>query len=147
MAFQLSKNSKLTRHSNAVAAGTTDVEPTGIDTAGFESCLFAVSFGTITSGAVTSIKLQQSTDNSSFADLEGTAVTVADTDDNKVFWLDIHRPRERYIRCVVDRGTANAVVDSILAIQYNGVRVAPPTHDATTVGGGEAHSSPAEGTA
>jgi len=47
---------------------------------------------------------------------------------------------------IVDRGTQNAVLDSIVAIQYE-PRVKPVTHDATTVGGGELHVSAAEGTA
>ena len=115
---------------------------------GFESCMFVVSFGTITASAVTSIKAQQDSASGmgTAADLLGTSVTVADDDDDKVFYLDIVRPRERYVRCIVDRGTQNAVVDSILAIQYD-PKLMPPTHDSTTVGGGETHVSVAEGTA
>jgi hypothetical protein len=46
----------------------------------------------------------------------------------------------------VDRGTANAVIDGIIAIQYN-ANVEPVTHDSTTVVGSEFHHAPAEGTA
>jgi hypothetical protein len=111
--------------------------------------MFVVAFGAITATAVTSIKLQQSSDDGAgdaFADIAGTAVTVADDDDNKLVYLDIQHQTERYLRVVVDRGTANAVVDGIVAIQY-GPANAPVTHDATTVVGGEYHYGPAEGTA
>lgn len=147
----LSQETKITRHSNAVAAGTTDISPAnGIDMQGFDGVLFIVPFGAITATAVTSIKAQQSTavdgTGDAFADIAGTAVTVADDDDNKIAYLDVVRPTERFVRLVVDRGTANAVVDGIIAIQYK-ARSKPTTHDATTVLGGELHEDKAEGTA
>jgi hypothetical protein len=58
----------------------------------------------------------------------------------------IVQPQERYVRCVVDRGTQNAVVDGIVAYQY-GAKEGPTTHDSTTVGGGEIHFAVAEGSA
>ena len=54
-------------------------------------------------------------------------------------------PRAR-LRCVVDRGTQNATVDGIVALQYEANKE-PVTQDATTVGGQEFHHAPAEGTA
>jgi hypothetical protein len=95
------------------------------------------------------IKAQQSSDNGvadGWSDLEGTAVAVADDDDNQIVGLDIYKPLKRYVRCVVDRGTQNAVVDGVIAIQY-GARALPTTQDATTVGAVELHVSPDEGTA
>lgn len=148
MSFSLAKNTKLIRVENAAAAGTSDLTSDAIDTAGFEGCALFFAFGTITSGAVTSCKVQQSTasDLSGAADLEGSAVTVADTDDNKIVMIDIKHPRERYLCGIIDRGTQNAVVDGIWALLYN-PRVAPTTHDSTTVVTPELHISPAEGTA
>lgn len=149
MKQNLSAAIKITRVSNAAAAATTDVESSAVDMQGFEGVMFLAMLGTITSGAVTSIKAQQSSDNGvadAWSDLEGTAVTVADDDDNQVFGLDIFKPLKRYVRCVVDRGTQNAVVDGVVAMQY-GARVAPTTQDATTVGAVELHVSPDEGTA
>ncbi len=146
--MNLSKNTKLTRVINATAAGTTDINGSTIDMLGFEGVLFVVGFGTITASAVTSIKVQQGaeSDLSDAADLAGTGVTVADDDDNQIFGVDVYRPTERYVRVVVDRGTANAVVDGGIAIQY-GPAKAPTTHDTTTVGSVETHAGPAEGTA
>lgn len=141
----LFKNCKVVQVSTTVAAGTTDIEPSAVDVAGFDGVAFLFSFGAITTNAVTSVKAQTSTDNSSFADLAGTAQTVADTNDDKSFVMDIYQPLERYIKPVVDRGTANAVLNCIFAILYNG-RLAPPSHDSSVVGA-EYHVSPARGTA
>lgn len=148
MSYMLAKNVKVIRAMNAVAAGTTDQTSSWIDTAGFDGIVFITAFGTITSTAVTSVKIQQSTasDGTNGADLEGTSITVADDDDNQMTVHDIYRPRERYLAAVVDRGTANAVIDGIVAILYNGVK-APVTHDASTVVSAEYFASPAEGTA
>lgn len=142
-------NEKVIRVSNAVSAGTTDVTSSVIDTLGFDGVKIYTSFGAITSGAVTSVKVQQSSDDGSadsYADLEGTSITVADDDDNQVVVHDIYRPRERYMKCIVDRGTQNAVVDGIVAVLY-GARKQPVTNDSATVVSRETHASPAEGTA
>lgn len=142
--FSLVKEAKFTRVSNAVAAGTTDVEATSVDMAGFDAVAFVVEFGTITSTAVTSVKVQGSADNSTFVDLESTSITVADDDDNQIFVADVVRPPYRYLRCVVDRGTANAVIDGITAIQYQ-ARFMPVTQPSTTTG--ELNVAPIAGTA
>lgn len=146
---ELAKDCKFVRHSNAVAAGTSAITPTnGVDTAGFSAATFLVAFGALTAGAVTSFKIQQSDDDGSaddYDDLEGTGQTVADDDDNKVFVVTIRRPQKRYLKCIVSRGTANAVLDGIIAILHDGTSM-PVTQDAT-VGGAEVHMGPAEGTA
>jgi hypothetical protein len=148
--MSLSNKVKITRHSNAVAAGTTDITPSdGIDMQNYEGCLFEVAFGAITAGAVTSIEVHTSSDDGvadAYTALLGSSQTVADDDDNKIFVVDIYKPRERYLKLIVDRATQNAVLDGITAIQYE-PRAMSTTHDSTTVGGSEIHTSPAEGTA
>lgn len=146
--MQLSKHVKLQRVENAVAAGTTAVETDVVDVAEFEGVLFVIAMGAITAGAVTSAKAQQgaASDLSDAADLEGTSVTIADDADNKLVYVDVKNPRERYVRCVVSRATQNAVIDGITAILY-GPRVVPTTHDSATVATGESHVAVAEGTA
>lgn len=132
-----------------VAAGTTDLTSEAVDMAGFEGVRFICGFGAITAGAATSVKAQQSSDDGAsdaYADLEGTAITVADDDDNQVTIIDVFRPRERYLKHVVDRGTQNAVVDFLIAELY-GARQEPTTDDTATVVAREVHLSPAEGTA
>ena len=141
--MNLSTTAKATRVSNAVAAGTSDINSSSLDMLNFLAVEFTVAFGAITSGAVTSVKLQGSDDDSSWSDLTGTDQTVADDDDDQLFILDCPHPRHRYIRCVVGRGTQNAVVDGIIARQYEASTL-PVTHDSTTVGGSEVNHAPAE---
>lgn len=140
---------KVIRVMNGVAAGTTDQTSSAIDMAGFEGVKIYTLFGAITGSAVTSVKIQQSSDDGSadaYADLEATSVTVADDDDNQVVLHDIYRPRERYLKVIVDRGTQNAVIDGIVAVLYGADKM-PTTDDSATVVARETHSSPAEGTA
>jgi len=146
--MNLTKDSKFTRVSNAVAAGTSTINSGIIDMLGYESVTFQVCFGAIVASAVTSVKAQQDTAAAmgGAADLLGTSITVADDDDNGVILLEVHAPRERYVRCVVSRATQNSTVDSIVAIQ-TGPKEAPVTQDATSVAGHEFHLAPAQGTA
>lgn len=146
----LSSDVKITRVMNAVAAGTSAQNSTAVDMAGWDGCLFVASFGTLTATQVTSIKAQQSADSGGspddFSDLTGTLVgPLADGDSNKMLCLDVQRPGKRHLRCVVNRGTANAVIDGVIAIQYKG-RTLPATQP-TSVAAIERHLTPAEGTA
>lgn len=129
----------------AGAAGATNINGTAIDTEGYEGVLFVFQFGAIVGTAVTSIKVQQDTavGMGSAADLAGTGQTIADTDDDKVFYIDVKRPLEQFLRAVVLRATANATV-SCMAYLYRG-RQFPVSHGTNVAG--ELHYAPAEGTA
>ena len=140
------KDEKVTRVANASAAGTTQVDTSSVDMAGFDSVKFYTSFGAIASSAVTSVHVATSSDNSTWNDLEGTSISVADDDDNGVTVHEIVSPQERYLRIEVAKATANSTVDGVIAVQYNS-RKKPATDDTTTVIGSETHISPAEGTA
>ena len=130
-----------------VAAGSADILSEYVDTAGFEGVRFVIGFGAITSGAATSVKIKQcDTSGGSYADLEGTSITVADTNDNDVAIIDVYRPRERYLKVATLRATQNSAVDFLIAELY-GARKVPTTEDSATVISREVHSSPAEGTA
>ncbi len=145
--MQLSKNCSIVIEVTvtAGAAGSADIEGTVIDMEGFEGVMFIVMVGAVTSGAVTTIKAQQGTDATvtDAADLLGTSITIADTDDEKVKYLDIYKPLERYVRLYTDRATQNATITAV-AIKY-GARKLPTTHGTNVAG--ESHCSPAEGTA
>lgn len=129
----------------AGAAGTSAINGSVIDFADAEGALIAVQTGAIVSGAVTSIKFQHG-DQSNLgdaADVEGTSQAIADTDDDKVFYININRPSKRYGRLVVSRATQNATVSAV-AVVY-GVRNAPTSQGSGV--SGEAFTSPAAGTA
>ena len=44
--------------------------------------------------------------------------TMLDGDSNKCLVVDIFQPVTRYVRARVQRGTANAVIDCVIAILY-----------------------------
>lgn len=142
---------KLTQHSALVAAGSTDIEPTnGIDQAGFQSCVFLVSIGAVVATAVSGIRLQQSSvidgTGDAFVDIAGTAQVIADDDDNKIIAVEIVGAAERFVRCVIDRATANLTLNGIIAIQHGGA-ITAVVHDSATVIGTEIHVGPVAGTA
>lgn len=134
---------------NGVVAGTSAQTSSVIDTAGYDGVKIYSAFGTITAGAVTSVKLQQSSDDGSadaYSDLEGSSITVNDDDDNQVVVHDLYRPQKRYIKVVISRATQNAVIDGVLAVRY-GAKKLPATNDSSTIVALESYASPAEGTA
>lgn len=148
--MDLNQNTKVTRVMNAVAAGTTDQNGSSVDMQGFENVTFIASLGTLTATQVTSLKAQQSSDDGdadAFSDLEDTdSGDLADDDDDQCIVLTIVKPQKRYVRPVLLRGTANAVIDGIIAIQ-SGPAKKPTTHDSSTVALSETVVSPDEGTA
>ena len=144
----LLKNTKIVRHNNGAAAGTSTITPSaGVDMQGFNSAMFLVLLGALTDTTVPSIKIQQSDDDGvadGYSDLEGTAYAVTDADDNKVIAVEVIRPTKRYLKLILARTTANAVLDGIVAILGNPIGPLPITQ--TTLGN-EVHVTPAEGTA
>lgn len=145
----LNQRVKISRILNAVAAGTSVQTSSAIDMQGFDGVLIVAGVGALTATQVTSLKAQQSSDDGStdsYGDLEGTLVgPLADGDGNKLLVLDIYKPEKRYLKALVNRATANAVIDFVIAIQYHRGDV-PMTH-ASSVAFSEAHVTPAEGTA
>ena len=146
----LLKNVKITRAVAATAAGTTDVNGSTIDTAGYDGVMFVLDVGTLTATQVTSMRAQQGllSDASDMADLEGTiAGPMADGDGSKFLVIDVFRPLERYVRVIVDRATANAVLNGGVAILYSAHN--KPVTQSTGAGGvpfSKSVVSPAEGT-
>ena len=131
------------------AAGTSDITSDAVDMSvdgGYRGCLFNVHFGDATSGHVTKIKVQGSSDDSSYSDLTGTLSTaLGDTSGDKLLVVDIYRPAHRYLKLVVDRGTQNVEIDTIEAILYE--NNTEKTAQSSDVDSSEIHISPAAGTA
>ena len=121
--------------SGSRAAGTSDINGASVDMHGFLNVTAIVEFGTIAATAVTSVKMQQSSATASgWADISGSSVTVADDDDNQIVMIEVFRPTERYVRVVVDRGTANATIASAIYVQSN-ARALPRTNSGSHVVG------------
>jgi hypothetical protein len=127
------------------ASGTATRNGTSIDTQGLEWVLFVWKFAAIAASAVTTVKVQQSSDNSSFADLAGTEQTVANDDDNQIFATLIKRPGKRYLRPVVVKDSSNAAAE--MAFMIGGGGGGPNLAAVTDLITLEAFVAPAEGTA
>lgn len=140
---------KAVRHSNAVAAGTSLITPSGgIDTKGFRRVVFLIEVGAIVSGGVQSAKIQQSDDNGSsdgYSDLEGSSLSIADDDDSGIAIIEVLEPQKRYLKCLFSRATQNSTLEGITVLLCD-PDVEPVTQDATVVAT-EFHQTPAEGTA
>jgi len=110
------------------AAGSAIATVTGvsIDTAGYQEACVVLSVGNVASTGTLNVKVQDSADNSSWADITGAAFTaVGDTGDNQVqialLKLDGNTVR-RYIRVVGVVATAAADYGACVLLvngQYN----------------------------
>ncbi len=116
--------------SPGVAAGTTAITPGGVDTAGFDSVEFIAVFGTLSAGAVTSLKVQASNDDNvtdAWSDIAGSNTPVPQaTGSNKAASIEVYRPVKRYLQPVVLRATGNAVLQSLIAILSNAHAIPEP---------------------
>lgn len=124
----------------AVISDNATLTTASVDTRGWKHCRFVVYMGA-TDIAMTTLKVQESSDDSSYADVTGaifgtstntdgsTSAVPSSTDDNKFFAVDIamNGSRKRYldVSAVTGDGTAGAYV-TIFAI-LSRPEVAPNT--------------------
>lgn len=99
---------------------------TGVDMKGASDALLISAGGAAAPSVAGTIKIQDSDDNSTWADVTGASITYADTDDDKVGAVRIHCPNHaRYLRAVgIEAGTANWLVGAVWVIAP---KVLPPT--------------------
>ena len=141
----LSENVKLSLAAS-YAAGTSDVNGATLDMQGYDGVLVICTLAAIAAGATTDLRMQggDESDASDMADLTGTAGTIADSDDDTVRYIDLYQPQSRYVRCVLNKDASNSVAASIVYLQYRS-KTGPITQPSGV--SGEAHASPAAGTA
>ena len=136
--YTMLKDCKITRVSNAAVAGTTDIESSRVDMTGFDSVMFVALLGDVTSGSVLTLTAKSNaadSTTSSTSEKAGTVITAGASDyDNKLLIVDLHKPTLRYAYCTLLIDTQNAVVDGIIAIQYNAKN--HPVTQGSTVGDG-----------
>lgn len=106
---------KFVKVSDTVASGTTTVNGTVIDTAGYEGICFLASLGTANAGNKLVIQQGTESDGSDMAD------TVAEVGGKTDLVVDVFRPdpNYRYVRATVVRGSASTV-EAAWAILYHG---------------------------
>jgi hypothetical protein len=123
-------------------SGTADRNSEVIDTKGFGRCIIEVHLAAITANAVTNIFLASAdaasneTTLTSGSNVEGSSQTIADDDDNQVFYIDFE-PTHRYVQLTVNKDATNAVAESAVAHLYHS-KVRPVTHagGTSTIGDG-----------
>lgn len=135
--FTLGKDTKITRVSGAVAAGTTAINSSCVDMTGFDSVMFIAELGTVTAGAVIQLSALSNTTNSNSGgatEKAGTQVTDSGgAQSNQDYVVDVHRPAKQFVYANLTRTTANVVVNGVYAIQYNAAKgPLPVSQPATT---------------
>jgi len=148
--MNLGNHVKATIAMGHIAAGvTTPQNGSSIDMQGFDGVMFLALIGTLSATQVTVLKAQSAPDASgspgTWGDLAGTHYNFLDAQSNGTAILDIFEPLgsntapapagvqpDRWIRPVITRGTANAEILGIVAIQYQAEKK-PTVQDATTI--------------
>lgn len=134
--FTLLKDCKVTRVSNKVSAGTSQIDSSRVDMTGFDSVAFLIALDTSTDGAlITAFAKSNAADSATNSTIEKTGTVVTDAGGaqaNRDFILDLHKPTLRYAHCSLTRTVANVAVNAIYAIQYNAAKGPLPITQPTT---------------
>lgn len=113
------------------AAGQTDVVPASrLDMHGWDGALIFVRIGSIDATGTVDVTLRHSATDAAGAKTTLAATQLGDAEDDTLVVLDVRDPVLRYLDVIVERGTANSVVDSILAVQYRGSGLLPHSQPA-----------------
>ena len=130
------KNYKISVVEAAAAAAQTALTTDILDMEGFDGVIFIALTGDVTDTSVLGLNVEHG-DASGGGDMADTTASAAYTAgasdaDSKVLAVDVYKPLKRYVRGVLTRTTANAVIGGIIAIQYQG-RKCPVAQDATVI--------------
>lgn len=150
MCQNLQSLAQIQRVVNATSAGTTAINSSAVNMTDFAGVVFVVLLGTLTSTTVPSVKVQQSDDDGStdaYSDLESSSAAATDADGNKMLVVEVRSPLKKYVRAVITRATANAVVDGAIAIPYGPTLGPPSVHSTQANATKKILNQPAEGTA
>lgn len=124
MIGSLLKECKIVAISPDATGATTDINPVTIDMSGFKSCLIIAYLGDVADTCVLHLKALQGTaaNGSGATAIAGTTAATAGASnyDDKILLLDVKNVIYRYLTPQLLRGTANAAVNGIVAILYNG---------------------------
>ena len=144
-----SQNNVVIKSIPLTAGASTTLTGAATDTLGYAGCCFVNLVGTLASTAVVTYKVQQASDDGvadAYNDLEGSALVVADDDDDQLFVIDIQAPAKRYLKQICSRTVAASSIGAGVAILY-GAKSVPVTFDVTDNVTSEKFHTPAEGTA
>lgn len=146
---QLSKDVDIREVGAPVAAANdTDDNSDRIDMAGYEGVVFICPITDSVATGVATLTIEQNTADSDtgMAALSGAVATAtsAENDDlnGELLYVDVYRPRERYVQAVRTSATANIAFGNVIAILYGAKKM--PLSDHSTIADGATVSSPAE---
>ena len=133
---------KITAVNTGSTAATSAVNSTAVDMTtdgGWDAVQFICIIGTAAANNIGNVA--QSSDNSSYDDLAGTALNGGAS--GLVLVSDIIKPTDQWVRFELARGTSTTV-QSIVALQYRAKRLGFSQPSTVTL---EQHNQPIEGTA
>lgn len=119
-------DAKFTVVEASAVAGTSTLTTDVLDMTGYDSVMFVAMLGDVTDTSVLALTAKgnsaDSVSSPTPTTYEGAATYTAGASDadGKLMIVDIEKPRDRYVFATLARGTANAVLNGIIAIQYNG---------------------------
>ncbi|MDE2901784.1 MAG: hypothetical protein OXP73_02015 [Chloroflexota bacterium] len=112
------------------AASNTDETSASIDMTGFQCALFILPITDSVSTGKAELRVQASTDNMTFGDLdidEVSATSAANDDLNgHVLRIEVKRPLHRYLRARILSTAANIAFGATHALRYGSFRTPPP---------------------
>lgn len=138
----LSKGCKITKISPTVSTGTSAVNGTHVDMAGFLGVLFLISFGSTATDIGAKAQQGDASNDGDMSDLADSLQLLDGT--QKQIVLDVKGPTGRYVRPVLQR-TTTTTVEAIWAIQYGPRDL--PISNATAAQAVNLLEDPEEGTA
>ena len=121
----------------AATAGTSTLTTDVLDMQGYDGIVFIAILGDVTDTSVLLLSAYEHTANAA----SGTAISGATAGatagasnyDSTLLVVDVQKPSKRYVYATLARGTANAVVNGVLAIRYKGSHSCPVTQGATVM--------------
>lgn len=108
--------------SGFVGESSTDYTTNAVDMRGYEGVAFLIAARTCGNSAFTAYAQlgASSSSDATFIDVYGSTVshTTGFNANYALEVIDLFRPKYRWARCVVDRGTTGETINSIIALQY-----------------------------
>jgi len=108
--MQVSKRFEFALVANPVAAASTAVNSSAVDTAGFRGCVFLATIGSGTTSGTFTVQ-QAAATSGSWSAITGASQAIVGANDNKLIGIDVVEPRKRYLRSVFETTAGSGTWD------------------------------------
>lgn len=105
------------------AAAQTTVTTARFDMQGYAGVLFLCRMGAIDATGVVEITAHSSETDADGDELEGTKITLGDTDDDSMNAIVVDQPNERYVQIQIARTVANSVIEYACCLGYKAAKL------------------------